>query len=107
MENCAIKDSPAPASIARLEEALLRQSRLLAALSDDARKNHSAITALIALAQALVESHPYPAALAKNFLDQIDKVGSAVSSEHAERYRADLQQINSYILDVVNRRPSQ
>ncbi|WP_157422030.1 hypothetical protein [Acidovorax sp. Root219] len=93
-----------PASIQDLEAAIERQSQMLAGLAAEAERNHSTIAALIALGQALVESHPTPSAVAKSFLDQIDLVGSVVSSEQAERYRDDIQKINMFILDVVNRR---
>lgn len=93
------------ADLDELERAIVRQSRLLMNLTDAARKNHSAITALIALAQALIESHPSPNVLERSFLDQIDSIGSlAISPSHAEMYRDDIQKINSFILDVIRRR---
>lgn len=91
------------AAIQRLEVTVARQTHTLARLLDDASNNHAAITALIALGQALVESHPKPTALARSFLDQIDLVGSVVADDEAERYRADIQKLNALILDVVNR----
>ena len=100
-----LRQSGQPADLDELEVAIVRQSLLLTNLTDEAKKNHSAITALIALAQALIESHPSPDALARSFLDQIDSIGSlTISPSHAEMYRDDIQKINRFILDVVRRR---
>jgi hypothetical protein len=95
-----------PATLEMLELAQARQAELMARLAEDAADNHSAVTALIALGQALIQSHPDPSALARSFLDQIDLIGAVVSDDQAERYRGDIQKINAYILDAVNRRSS-
>lgn len=104
MEDDLRAGTSAVAVTQRLEDALVRQSQMLRALAAEVERNHATIAALIALGQALVESHPTPSAVAKSFLDQIDLVGSVVSGEQAERYRDDIQKINMFILDVVNRR---
>lgn len=103
MEHDPATGEPLYVSIRRLEELLARQSRILSDLTDEAVKNHSIITALIALSQALVESHPNPTALAQSFLDQIDAIGSIASDKDVECYRSDIQKINAFILEVVNR----
>lgn len=87
-----------------LAATVARQSALISALSEDAKKNHTAIASLIALTQALVESHPHPSILAQEFLDQIDRVASIVPPESAELYRSDLQKTSAFILDVANRK---
>lgn len=103
MENDLRTGTSAVAAIQRLEDALARQSQMLRALAAEVERNHATIGALIALGQALVEAHPTPSTVAKSFLDQIDLVGSVVTDEQAERYRDDIQKINRFILDVVNR----
>lgn len=98
-------DSRGSADIAKLEMVIERQSLLLTNLAAEAKRSHSATTALIALAQALIESHPSPKLLARSFLDQIDAVGSLTTSTvQVEMYRDDLQKLNRFILDVVQRK---
>jgi len=103
MEDDLRPGTSAVAAIQLLEVAVARQSQMLRSLAAEVERNHATIAALIALGQALVESHPRPSAVAKSVLDQIDLVGSVVTDGHAERYRDDIQKINRFILDVVNR----
>ena len=88
-----------------LERLLARQSMLLDKLAREAQRSHSAVAALIALAQALIDAPPEPSALSLSFLDQMDAMGSALAPEEAERYRDDMQRLNLLILDAVNRNP--
>lgn len=94
-----------PAGLEQLERMVVQQSMLLSNLTEEAKRSHSATTALIALAQALIESHPAPETLARSFLDQIDSIGSlAMTPGQVDMYRDDIQKLNGFILDVVQRR---
>lgn len=87
-----------------LDRLILQQSVLIQNLEHEARRNHSTTAALIALAQALIESHPSPTLLSHCFMDQIDAMGSILSPSQVDMYREDVQKLNLFILEVVNRK---
>lgn len=87
-----------------VEKLLEQQTELLGKLAGQVRQSHSAMAAAIALAQALIESHPEPAVLSSHFMDQMDTMGSVLSADDITLYRDDMQKLHLHILYAANRR---
>lgn len=79
------------------------QSALLLEFVDWAREMNAAMAAHRALAQALIATHPRPAALLDQFQQGMDMVADAVPALQLEDYRRELHLLQSLMLNAVNR----